>query len=56
MTTEQVIDVLVKSYKSSDTFRQIQSKIAEIYRQVMNQIIQLIKSPSKTETIVSSYN
>ncbi|KAM7478996.1 hypothetical protein LguiA_027209 [Lonicera macranthoides] len=33
MTTEQVIDVLVKSYKSSDTFRQIQSKIAEIYRQ-----------------------
>ncbi|KAM7482306.1 hypothetical protein LguiB_006889 [Lonicera macranthoides] len=33
MTTEQVIDVLVKSYKSSDTFIQIQSKIAEIYRQ-----------------------
>lgn len=56
MTTEQVIDALVKSYKSSDTFRQIRSKIAEIYRQVRNLIIQLIRSPSKTETIVLSYN
>ena len=56
MTTEQVIDVLVKSYKSSDTFRQIRRKIAVIYRQVRNLIIQLIKCPSKMETIVSSYD